>query len=159
MRITLTTVVAVTLGFVAIPGAAKAWTGNICDNEAENGQTNGLAFHTQYGITNNSPYGQSVSCPIVFSSISVPNNINIKATVYDRNPTFDIYCTNFLLYPDGNVFSSQARHSSGGGIGSASQEFSFSNGIGEVEFLECYLPPSVDANWPSHITSIGPFGS
>jgi len=124
------------------------------------GVANVLAMkRTQFGPTNNS----TVQKVTVWCNLgAAPSGTKLRVHVYDRNPgnTADtsVNCHARNLNSAGNTLGEETAHSGAGGVGSGIITInfnSFSPFIGNpgttYAIVDCTLPPSVDANWASHL--------
>jgi len=124
------------------------------------GVSNVLAMkRTQWGPTNNSTVqGLKVWCRLN-QGVS---NTKLRVTVYDRNAgtseAQSVTCHAMNLNAAGNIVAEETAHSGAGGPGSGTTTIFFNSfnpfftgGGSSFSIAECTLPPSTDANWPSHL--------
>jgi hypothetical protein len=126
------------------------------------GVSNVLALkRMQWGPTNNSLVQKVTVWCRLNQGVS---GTKLRVNVYDRNPgsTSDtsVSCHARNLDSNGNTVNEETAFSGGNGVGSGLVTINFNTfnpffGGPNIafSFAECTLPPSVDANWPSHLVS------
>src|SRR5438445_4648617 len=122
---------------------ADGYNANFC--VPTSGSVSILERSNTFGIVNISPTATAtVECPIIVDIANSPHISGLVVQAYDRNPSFDVTCTLYLLGNDGTTLWHDTQHTSGSGqaIQSLAPNLNPLSVANSHANMECTIPQS-----------------